>query len=105
MRSTSATPDAAHIAGASPYLLWIIWIFWLFFFTQPLSILLALPPSPQKAINLCGIAVFIGVYLWTTWQEAYRLTREIPMRTAAGWRTWWPIAILLGLSVMMILLQ
>lgn len=105
MRSTSTTRASERALGASPFLLWAIWIFWLFFLTQPMSVILALPSSPRKVLDLIGMALFIAAYLWATWQEAYRLTRETPTPVAGSWTTWAPIGILLGLSVLMILGQ
>jgi two-component system sensor histidine kinase DesK len=105
MPSAWAARDSSEAEGASPYLLWIIWVFWLFFLWQPLSVLLAPPLTASKVVSLCGMAVFIGLYLWITWQEAFRLTRQTPTRTDTTWQSWTPIALLLGLSVVMIALQ
>lgn len=103
MPSARATHQSSQTEGASPYLLWVIWVFWLFFLWQPLAALLAPPLTVSKVLSLCGMAVFIGIYLWITWQEAFRLTRETPMAIDATWQTWAPIAILLGLSIVMTL--
>ena len=103
--SASSTSSAsAATADPAPALLWIIWLFWLFFLVQPLSQLLALPPSPQKAISLGGLALFVALYLWTTWQNAWRLSRETPSHTGPLWREWGPIAALLAVGVAMTLL-
>ncbi len=103
---TTQTPHTGRFAGKlSPYLLWIIWLFWLFFLAQPASMALALPFSPQKLLILIGMALFIGLYLWITWHEAWRLTRETPTPADHGWRNWTAVGALLALSVMMTLLQ
>lgn len=105
MRTARAEGAIGRPADASPWLLWLLWLFWLFFLAQPLSVLLAEPSSPHQALSLSGLALFIGVYLWATWQEAWRLTRETPMRSEPLWRAWGPVAALLALSVAMILAQ
>lgn len=100
----SAAP-ASQSASPSPYLLWAIWIFWLFFLAQPLDEILAVRSPTHKALDLAGLALFIGVYLWATWQEAWRLTRDTPTPSADAWKTWTPIVVLLVLGVLMIFAQ
>jgi two-component system sensor histidine kinase DesK len=104
MQSTLIPRAGEHRQSYSPYLLWLIWIFWLFFLAQPISAILALPPSPQKVVDLCGMALFIGLYLWITWHEAWRLTRATPTRDASIWMEWGPIGVMLLLSVVMTLI-
>src|SRR5512146_31116 len=99
-----ASSTSTTTSDLSPVLLWIIWLFWLFFLVQPLSQLLALPPSPQKVISLGGLALFIALYLWATWQNAWRLSRETPAPAGPLWREWGPIAALLVVGVAMTLL-
>ncbi len=104
MRSTPVTRTGEQGQSYSPYLLWLIWIPWLGFLAQPISAIIALPPSPQKVFDLCGMALFIGLYLWITWHEAWRLTRATPMRDASLWMEWGPIGAMLLLSVAMTLI-
>ncbi|MFI5277178.1 MAG: sensor histidine kinase [Ktedonobacterales bacterium] len=104
MRSAHDTGDtptrrATTPADLPPALLWIIWLLWLFFLYQPLSILLALPSSPRKVIDLGGMALFLGLYLWATWQNAWRLSRETPAPAGPFWRAWGPILALLLVAV------
>jgi len=91
--------------GVSPYLLWGIWLMWLLFLIQPGVAFVQMTPSLLKVAALTGFVLFIGVYLWATWQEAYRLTRASPMdyRFKRGW--WLPLAILTGLGVVLPFLQ
>jgi signal transduction histidine kinase len=84
-----------------PYVLWGIWLMWLPFLIQPIVTLAHLPPSPWKVINFAGLALFFVVYLWATWQEAYRLTSETLLETDLARRRWLPIAILAGLGVLL----
>lgn len=106
----AAAPSAPVAPAASnsdlpPALLWIIWLLWLFFLYQPLSQLLALPSSPQKVISLGGLALFVGLYLWATWQNAWRLSRDTPApASTAFWQAWGPILALLVVGVAMALL-
>ncbi len=104
MRFSDSPRVGAHAEGISPYLLWMIWILWLFFLWQPVSAILALPASPRKAFDFGAIALFIGLYLWITWQEAWRLTRPTPVRDAPLWKEWGPIAAMLALSVALTLI-
>ena len=63
-------------------MLWVIWLFWLYFIMEPVPAILASPPSVSKFTQLCAIPLFTAVYLWITWQEAYRLSR--PSRHRSG---------------------
>ena len=85
--------------GVSPSLMWGIWLMWLPFFVQPAFALAQMPPSLQKAIAVPGFLLFIGVYLWVTWQEAYRVTRSPLMQATAEHKQWLPVAILIVLSL------
>jgi two-component system sensor histidine kinase DesK len=92
--------------GIPPQALWIIWVFWLFFLWQPISEILQQPSAELKAFDLGAMALFIGLYLWITWQEAWRLTRTTPApaRESSLLNTWGPIAALLALGVTMVLI-
>ncbi|HEY7850653.1 MAG TPA: sensor histidine kinase, partial [Ktedonobacterales bacterium] len=105
MRTAHTAHSDRQAEGISPYLLWLIWIPWLGFLATPVGAILALPPSPQRVIDLGSIAFFIGLYLWITWHEAWRLTRETPMRDVPMWQEWGPIALMLLLSVTMTLIE
>jgi two-component system sensor histidine kinase DesK len=85
----------------SPYLLWAIWLMWLPFVIQPTVAMVQLPPSPVKVFQAGGFTLFVGVYLWATWREAYRLTRATPMDVGPERRWWVLLGILTGLSVVL----
>ena len=104
MRSSDAPRADAQADGVSPYLLWMIWILWLFFLWQPVSAILALPAPPRRAFDLGAIALFIGLYLWITWQEAWRLTRPTPTRDVSLWKEWGPLTGMVALSVALTLI-
>jgi two-component system sensor histidine kinase DesK len=89
----------------SPWLLWAFWLMWLPFMVQPLMLLVAQPPSLRKGITLVGLLTFAGVYLWATWHEANRLARARPGTADIRQGSWWPIALLAGLSVFLPFLQ
>jgi two-component system sensor histidine kinase DesK len=94
------------IEGVSWYLLWAIWLMWLPFLIQPASDFLQMPPSLRKGVVMVGFALFVGAYLWATWHEAYRLTHAPPTGISSQKRWWWvPIALLVGLSVVLPFLQ
>lgn len=104
MRSSDFPRVGAHAEGISPYLLWMIWMLWLFFLWQPVSAILAFPASPRKAFDLGAMALFTGLYLWITWQEAWRLSRPTPVRDASLWKEWSPLAVMLALSIALTLI-
>ncbi len=105
MRSAHPSTSDGQAEGVRPYLLWLIWVPWLFFLVSPVALLLAAPSSPQKVFDLGAMALFIGLYLWITWHEAWRLTRETPTRDVPTWKEWAPIAVMLLLSVALILIE
>lgn len=105
MQPEDILQDAQETRGVSPYLMWGIWLMWLLFLIQPGVAFVQMPPSLLKLAALIGFALFIGVYLWATWQEAYRLTRAAPMDSGSK-RGWWlPLALLTGLGVALPFLQ
>ncbi|HET9110140.1 MAG TPA: sensor histidine kinase [Ktedonobacterales bacterium] len=104
MRSSDSPRAGAHAEGISPYLLWMIWMLWLFFLWQPVSAILTLSASPRKVFDLGAMALFTGLYLWITWQEAWRLSRPTPVRDASLWKEWGPLAVMLALSVALTLI-
>jgi two-component system sensor histidine kinase DesK len=85
--------------GVSPYLMWGIWLMWLPFFVQPILALIQTPPSLQRTAAIAGLLLFIGVYLWATWQEAYHLTRAPLMGGNPEQKRWLPVAILIVLTI------
>lgn len=101
MQPSEMLRDDGKGGGVPPYVLWSFWLMWLPFLIQPIITLIDLPPSPWKVVNFAGLALFFAVYLWSTWQEAYRLTREPLSETNAGRRRWLPIAVLAGLGVLL----
>lgn len=106
MRPSHIWNDDGHITGVPPVLLWLIWLMWLPFLIQPTSDLLHLPPSPRKAASAVGLALFLGAYLWTTWQGASRLTRPLRTGVREQGRAWWlPIGALAALSVVLPFVQ
>jgi two-component system sensor histidine kinase DesK len=91
--------------SVSPFLLWAFWLMWLPFMVQPFALMLALKVSPLKVIVLVGLIVFLAVYLWATWQEAYRLARARPGTADIRQGSWLPIAILAGMSFVLPFIQ
>lgn len=54
----------------SLYLLWLVWIVWLPFLVPPIVGLFQVhTPLPRLIITLAGIALFVGIYVWATWQN------------------------------------
>ena len=99
MQPEDILQDKPESGGVSPYLMWGIWLMWLPFFVQPAFALAQMPPSLQKAIAVPGFILFIGVYLWATWQEAYRVTRAPLMQANSEQKQWLSVAILIVMSI------
>ncbi len=93
------------VGGISSYLLWLIWLMWLPFLIQPAIDLIQMPPSLRKVAIAVGMVLFFGTYLWTTWNEAYRLTHATPMTVNSQKWSWLPIAFLTMLSIGLPFLQ
>jgi len=98
--SQAASSDAE---GSSPFLLWGFWLMWLPFLIQPGIALAQSQPSPWKVVAISGFVLFIVLYLWITWQEAYRMTRTHPGRVPRE-QLWW-VGIIVILGVMLCFIQ
>ncbi len=104
--NSNTTNQPEQSAGGSPYLLWIFWLMWLAFLIQPAVAFVQQSSSLLKTISIGGFAVFVGLYLWSTWQEAYRLTRAQPTRRARHERLWWgAIWLMIALGVTLCFIQ
>ena len=97
--------DESKANRISPYLLWAIWLMWMPFLILPVIDFFQMPPSPRKDATGVGIGLFVGAYLWATWQEASRLTRATPMDTGSERRRWVPIGIMAVLNVVLPFVQ
>ncbi len=105
MQPQDILQDEPEHGGISPALVWGIWLMWLPFLIQPGVMYAQMSPSLLKLAALISFVLFIGVYLWASWQEAYRLTRAAPLESGFQ-RGWWvPYALLLGLSLTVPFLQ
>ncbi len=82
--------NTTQAQSASPFFFWWIWLFWLFFLAQPLFGIIQMPPSPLKGLSFVGLALFVALYLWTTWHNAYHFTRLSPP-DAGPERQWWKV--------------
>ena len=99
MQPEDILQDKPESGGVSPYLMWGIWLMWLPFLIQAGMAYAQITPTLLKVVLLMSFALFIGVYLWVTWQEAYHLTRA-PLMDSRFQRGWWlPLALLLVLSL------
>ena len=91
-----AQPEAE---ASSPFLLWGFWLMWLPFLIQPGIALAQSRPSPWKVVAISGFTLFVVVYLWATWREAYRLTRTNPGRVPREQLWWVAIVVVLGVTL------
>ncbi len=99
------TFDSLKSRERSPVLLWLIWVPWQFFFTPALVNLFQLHlPLPRLLVVLAGLAVFFGLYLWATWQNAQRRMGGTPLPTGPDVQSWLVIgamtALCLGLPLL-----
>lgn len=102
MHLVHRSPIDEESTTVTPYLLWFIWVFWLFFLMQPIPALLASPLSLLAVAQLCGIVLFTALYLWITWQVAYRLARPMPVSLQPE-RAWWiAVGVLFGLAIILV---
>lgn len=88
----------------SLYLLWLVWVVWLPFLVPPIVGLFQVhTPLPRLIVTLAGIALFVAIYLWATWQnvqERFGLPVSGPMHIAKEF----PILLLVALCVVLALL-
>ncbi|HLV97791.1 MAG TPA: sensor histidine kinase [Ktedonobacterales bacterium] len=105
MPSSPLLRDDEQARTISPYLLWVIWLMWLPFLIQPAMDFVQMPPSLRKVATGMGILLFLGSYLWATWQEASRLTRATSPGAGSRWRRWLPVGVMLVLNVVMPFVQ
>ncbi len=74
-------------------LLWCL--LWLVFLPFGIPLLVALAhahPSPGRLIvSLAGAVVFVGLYLWTAYQNARELVSPTPPEPESMLALWWPI--------------
>lgn len=96
---TEPLPDQAEAESSSPLLLWAFWLMWLPFLIQPGIALVQSRPSPWKVASISGFALFVVLYLWLTWREAYRLTRSHPGRIPREQLWWVSIIVVLGVTL------
>jgi two-component system, NarL family, sensor histidine kinase DesK len=97
--------EDAIAEGRSPYLLWLIWVLWLpFMIPAFLSLFQAHFTIPRLIAILVGAALFLVIYLWSSWRRALSLvaTSSIPGHPNAS--TWLTIAALTLLSLVLVLL-
>ncbi|MGB8345967.1 MAG: sensor histidine kinase [Ktedonobacteraceae bacterium] len=98
-------PNEVHqlskISGISPYLLWLVWITWLPFLISPISTLIQARPVGFVVV-LCGIALFVAVYLWATWQNVRRLIAALPSTKRTEITKWLTIAVFFVLCVVLV---
>ncbi len=105
MQPSPVSYEEDQAESVSPYLLWGVWLMWLFFLIQPVTAMLQLPWSPNKAAQLCAFIVFISIYLRVTWQEAYRLSRVTSGAMKPGLGRWMPLIVMTCLSIILPLVQ
>ena len=89
----------------SPYLLWLVWVIWLPFASSDITKLLqAHLPLVRLIATLVAVAFFFCVYLWVTLRNAFRLTGTPSSTERTVLSQWFPVALLVALSLLIILL-
>lgn len=85
---------------SSPYFLWLLWLVWLYFLISPLVELFQLHlPMPRLLFSLAGIMVFVGTYLWGTWDTVqHHLLATSSTTREMNVLAWLPLLLLSVLS-------
>ena len=89
----------------SPYILWSFWLVWLPFLVPMLiGLFLRHLPMLDLLLSLAGLMVFLGTYLWGTWQTVQqRLLAQASPRKDQLVLAWLQLALLSTLSCVLVL--
>ena len=80
-------------------LLWMVYLIWLLFLVSPVWRLMHSPAGLHIGMTLLGVALFVTLYIWTSWDNARGVVQPQPAVARTAWQVWLPIAILTLLSV------
>ncbi|MGZ3665666.1 MAG: sensor histidine kinase [Ktedonobacterales bacterium] len=94
-RTSFGTPPAT--------LLWTVYLIWLLLLVSRVRSLMHLPAGLHTSTTLLGVALFVVLYIWTSWDTARDVAQPQPAVARSAWRVWPPIAILTLLSVLLTL--
>ena len=84
-------------------LLWLIWNMWLLFLIPAVTELFGAHPTLLRLVaTLAGLALFIGIYMWATWNNVVNLTAPSPPARRAQILVWLPIIVLTVLSMILL---
>jgi two-component system sensor histidine kinase DesK len=85
-------------------LLWGMYLIWLPFMIPSVVVLLRSHAAPARTVlTLLGAALFTGLYVWSSRDNARDLLRPLPAAARPWWRTWLPIAALVALSLLYVI--
>lgn len=85
--------------GRSVYSWWLLWLVWMPFILPPLVSLAQSSADPVRLLaSLAGAALFVALYLWSTWQSARSLASSVCIARATLVALWVPIVLLMALS-------
>jgi len=101
VETRDAAADGSRFARLWP----LLWLIWLPNLGVPLVALLHGRPTPLRlGAVVAGLALFVALYLWASWQNGLsRAVYPAPQQQASGQRRWIPVAALAGLSVALVL--
>ena len=103
MSNSNRTGEFPESNVRSRILLWLIWNMWLFFLIPAVTELFGAHPTLLRLVaTLVGLALFIGVYMWTTWNNVVNLTAPSPPARRAQISVWLPIVVLTVLSLILV---
>src|SRR5947209_20363476 len=76
---------------------------WLFFLIPAVTELFGAHPTLLRLVaTLVGLALFIGVYMWATWNNVVNLTAPSPSAKRTQISVWLPIVVLTVLSLVLV---
>ena len=101
--TTGTTAEDSRSVRALWITIWLLSVVWLPFAVLPIVQAVGLQPPLRAAPLLAGAALFIGLYLWATGQDASYLARATPTALRPRWQTWLPIAALTLLASALVL--
>ncbi|MGZ3679146.1 MAG: sensor histidine kinase [Ktedonobacterales bacterium] len=90
----------------SIYSWWLLWLVWMPFIIPPtIALLQSRMNATRLAVSLVSAALFVALYLWSTWQSARSLASPVRIIPPAAVVQWAPIVLMMALSAGLFLLN
>ncbi len=95
--------SASSIGGRGIPPWWLVWLVFLPFGAPVIAALLQSHPSPLRLVaSLVGAALFLGIYVWTAWQNGRDLASPTPLAPPPEALLWLPLALMTALAVLLV---